>query len=49
MEHILICFFSQIRLLKKYFTILSSNEWNVTTANTPSFFKTLVALMSPNN
>jgi hypothetical protein len=41
-----ILFFSE-RLLKKYFTILSSNEWNVTTANTPSFFKTLVALISP--
>ena len=41
-----ILFFSE-RLLKKYLTILSSNEWNVTTANTPSFFKTLVALISP--
>ena len=39
-------FFSD-KLLKKYLTILSSNEWNVTTARTPSFFKTLVALMRP--
>ena len=39
-------FFSD-RLLKKNFTILSSIEWKVTTAKTPSFFKTLVAFINP--
>ena len=39
--------FCSDKLLKKYLTILSSSEWNVTTAKTPSFFKTLVALISP--
>ena len=35
------------RLLKKYFTILSSKEWNVTTPKIPPFFKTLAAFISP--
>ena len=35
------------KLLKKYLTILSSKEWNVTIAKIPSFFKTLAAFISP--
>ena len=41
-----ILFFSD-KLLKKYFTILSSKEWNVTTAKVPSFFNILVAATRP--
>ena len=33
------------KLLKKYLTILSSSEWNVSTAITPSFLTTLAALI----
>ena len=35
------------KLEKKYLTILSSNEWNVTTAKTPSFLKTFDAEINP--
>ena len=35
------------RSLKKYFTILSSKEWNVTTTKTPPFVKTVAAFISP--
>ena len=35
------------KLLKKYFTILSSKEWNVTTAKTPSFLIIFVADIRP--
>jgi len=35
------------KLLKKYFTILSSRELNVTTAIIPSFLTTFAALISP--
>ena len=35
--------------LKKYFTILSSKEWNVTTAKIPSFLRSLAELIKPFN
>ena len=35
------------RLLKKYLTILSSNEWNVTTTKIPSFFNIFDAIIKP--
>ena len=35
------------KLLKKYLTILSSSEWKVTTAKTPSFFKIFDADIKP--